>query len=132
MEKLVEKIVDPKRYTDMNLLGADIMRAKKESAKKKIKQEEIRSEFSIGELKRFAQMTIEERMKFCREFKKGESFETCVCESIERWIRLFSDYPMQGSKELGKARVTAVQKLFEEMKKEGKFKYMTKEDKKNE
>lgn len=114
-------IVDPNEFNDVTLLGSEVMKARKEAATKKTKQG-IRSEFSINELKRFAQMTIDDRMKFCKEYKKGEPFDKCVCESIERWIRLFRDFPMRGSKELGKARVAAVERLFEEMKREGKIK----------
>jgi hypothetical protein len=114
-------IVDPKD-SEVALLGAEVMKARKESANKKTKQDEIRPEFSINELRRYAQMTIEERIKFCREYKKDEPFDKCVCESIERWIHLFQNHPMQGSKELGKARVSAVERMFEEMKKEGKIK----------
>ena len=116
-------IVDPKEYDDdVKLLGAEVMRHRRDSAKKGTKQAEIRPEYSIGELRRFAQMTIDDRMKFCREYKKDEPFEKCMCESVERYIRLFKDSPMKGDKHLTKLRLETIQKLFDEMKREGKIK----------
>lgn len=107
--------------SDVALLGAEVMKARKDAINKKTKQGEIRPEFSINELRRYAKMAIDERIKFCREYKKDEPLDKCVCESIQRWIRLLRNYPMQGSRDLGNARVMAVEKLFEEMKKEGKI-----------
>lgn len=116
-------LIDPKKYNDdVKLLGAEVMKSRRESTNRKTKQEEIRPEYSMGELKRFAQMTIDERMKFCRDYKKDEPFDKCVCQAIERYIRLFKDSPMKGDKHLTKLRLEAIQKLFDEMKKEGKIK----------
>lgn len=116
-------LIDPEEYDDdVKLLGAEVMKSRRESASRKTKQGEIRPEYSIGELKRFAQMTIEERMKFCRDYKKDEPFDKCVCEAIERYIRLFKDYHTKGDKKLTKLRLEAIRKLFDEMKNEGKIK----------
>jgi hypothetical protein len=105
---------------DVKLLGAEVMKSRREAGIK-TRQGEIRPEYSIGELKRFAQMTIDERMKFCKG-KKNEPFDKCVCESIERYIRLFKDSPMKGDKHLTRLRLDAIRKLFDEMKREGKIK----------
>ena len=126
-------LIDPKEYNDnVKLLGAEIMKSRREAKSRKTKQEEILPEYSINEIKRFAQMTIDERMKFCREYKKDEPFDKCVCESIERYIRLFKDSPMKGDKHLTKLRLEAIQKLFDEMKKEGKIKCPENNAEKNE
>lgn len=74
------------------------------------------------ELRRYAAMVIEERLKFCRDVKKVENVDKCTCEAISRWIKLFTNYPMEGSVALGNLRVAAVKELFEQMKKEGKIK----------
>jgi hypothetical protein len=105
---------------DVKLLGAEVMKSRMKAGIK-TKQGEIRQEYSIGELKRFAQMTIDERMEFCKN-KKGEPFGKCVCESVERYIRLFKDSPMKGDKHLTRLRLDAIRKLFDEMKIEGKIK----------
>lgn len=116
-------LIDPREYNgDVKLLGAEVMRSRREAASRKTKQEEIRPEYSINELKRFAQMTIDDRMKFCRDYKKDEPFDKCVCQAIERYIRLFKDSPMKGDKHLTKLRLEAIHKLFDEIKKEGKIK----------
>lgn len=107
---------------DVKLLGTEVMKHRRESAKKGTRQEDIRSEYSMGELRRFAQITIDERMKFCKDYKKDEPFDKCVCESVERYIRLFKDSPMKGDKHLTKLRLEAIRKLFDEMKIEGKIK----------
>lgn len=73
------------------------------------------------ELRRFAQMVIDERMKFCQEYKEDQPFDQCICEAINRWIRLFKDRPMNGSTALGNLRVAYVEKLFNEMKNSGKI-----------
>ena len=75
------------------------------------------------ELRKYALGVIEDRIKFCRDIKKDANVDKCTCEAIERWIRLFRNYPMEGSKDLGNIRVAMVEKVFEEMKKEGKIKY---------
>jgi hypothetical protein len=125
-------LIDPKEYNDdVKLLGAEIMKSRKEAGRK-TKQDEIRSEYSIGEIKRFAQMTIDDRMKFCRDYKKDEPFDKCVCEAIERYIRLFKDSSMKGDKHLTKLRLEAIRKLFDEMKKEGKIKCTDNNVEKNE
>jgi len=115
-------LIDPKEFDDgdVKLLGAEVMKSRREAGIK-TKQGEIRSEYSIGELKRFAQMTIDERMAFCKN-KKSEPFDKCVCESIERYIKLFTESPMKGDKHLTRLRLEAIQKLFDEMKREGKVK----------
>lgn len=74
------------------------------------------------ELRRFAEIVINERIKFCREYKKDENLEKCVCDAITRWVRLFKDRPMEGSRELGRLRVIMVEKVFEEMRTNGKIK----------
>ena len=116
-------LIDPKEYNDdVKLLGAEVMKHRRDSAKKGAKQEEIRPEYSMGELRRFAQMSIDERIKFCRDYKKDEPFDKCVCESVERYIRLFKDSPIKGDIHLTKLRLDAIRKLFEEMKRDGKIK----------
>lgn len=126
-------LIDPKEFSDgdVKLLGAEVMKSRREAGVK-TRQGEIRPEYSIGELKRFAQMTIDERMAFCKN-KKNEPFDKCVCQSIERYIRLFKDSPMKGDKHLTRLRLEAIQKLFDEMKREGKIKCPedNKEEKKN-
>lgn len=78
--------------------------------------------YTEEELRRYAEMVIEDRMKFCRDVKKVENVDKCLSESIKRWIELFTNYPMEGSVALGNLRVSAVKELFEEMKKSGKIK----------
>ncbi len=78
--------------------------------------------YTEDELIRFATDTINDRIKFCRE-KKDPNIDRCACEAIKRWIKLFKGSPMEGSKELGALRVSMVEKVFEEMKKEGKIKF---------
>lgn len=116
-------LIDPKEYnSDVKLLGAEVMKSRRDVAGRKTKQREIPTEYSMEELKRFAQMVIDERMKFCRDYKKDEPFDECVCQSIERYIRLFKDSPMRGNKHLTKLRLEAIQKLFNNMIREGKIK----------
>jgi hypothetical protein len=112
---------------DVKLLGAEVMKSRREAGIKK-RQGEIRPEYSIGELKRFAQMAIDERIEFCKK-KKDEPLDKCVCESIGRYIKLFTDSPMKGDKHLTKLRLDAIQKLFDEMKREGKIKCPDKDEK---
>ena len=78
--------------------------------------------YTEDELRKFAVAVIEERIKFCRDVKKVEDVDKCASESIIRWIKLFKGYPMEGSKDLGNLRVSMVERVFEEMKKEGKIK----------
>lgn len=78
--------------------------------------------YTEEELRRYAGMIIEERIKFCRDVKKVDNVDKCTCESIERWIRLFTNYPIDGSVALGNLKVAMVKKVFEEMKMEGKIK----------
>lgn len=132
MGKTKETFLVKEYGDDVKLLGAEVMKSRKDAASRKTKQEEIRPEYSMGELKRFAQMTIDERMKFCRDYKKDEPFDKCVCESIDRYIRLFKDSPMKGDKHLTKLRLEAIRKLFDEMKKEGKIKCPDNNTEKNE
>jgi hypothetical protein len=100
----------------MKLLGQEVMRDRREyrESKKKVG-------FSDQELERLAKITIKERIKFCKEKKEklGDSIdiENCTSESIQRWVKLFKD-----SKDLGKHRVDAVEKLFEKIKKDGTLK----------
>ena len=77
--------------------------------------------YTEEELRKYAQGVIDERIRFCRDVKKAENVNKCACEAIGRWIRLFTNYQMEGSVALGNLRVAAVKELFEEMKKEGKF-----------
>lgn len=109
---------------DVKLLGAEVMKDRREATKigTRTRQNEILPEYSIGELRRFAQMVIDDRMKFCRDYKKNEPFDKCVCESVERYVRLFTDSPMKGNKHLTKLRLEAIRKLFDEMKRDGKIK----------
>lgn len=119
------------------LLGAEVMKdSRYASARRTTKRgsgEYKDPDYTEVELKRFALMTINERIKFCKEKKEkkekigeNEDIDKCVCEAIVRWIRLFKDSPMKGSKELGKLRVTAVEKMFEEMKIDGIIKCLEK------
>lgn len=78
--------------------------------------------YTEEELRIYAVMVIEERIKFCRDIKKVDNVDKCACEAIKRWINLFTNYPIGGSVALGNLRVTMVKKVFEEMKKEGKIK----------
>lgn len=123
-------IVD--NHDDVKLLGAEVMKDRREAARRTTKKsgtEYKDPDYTEEELKRFALLTISERIKFCNEKKEkkeklgeNEDIDKCVCEAVSRWIRLFKDNPMQGSKELGKLRIAAVEKMFEEMKKDGKIK----------
>lgn len=118
-------LIDPKEYDDgVKLLGTEVMRQRKESVSKgsRTRQEDIRPEYSIAELRRFAQTVIDDRMKFCRDYKKDEPFDKCVCQAVERYIRLFEDSPMRGDKHLTKLRLETIRKLFDEMKRDGKIK----------
>lgn len=78
--------------------------------------------YTEDELRRFAQMIIDERIRFCRDIKKESDIGKCVCDAIERWVRLFTEQPMAGPKDLGNLRIAMVKKVFEEMKREGKIK----------
>ncbi len=123
-------IVD--NHEDVRLLGAEVMKDRREAARRTTKKggsEYIDPDYTEEELKRFALLTINERIKFCKEKKEkkeklgeSEDIDKCACEAISRWIRLFKDNSMKGSKELGRLRVAAVERMFNEMKKEGKIK----------
>lgn len=78
--------------------------------------------YTDDELRKFAIDTINERIKFCRDVKKEQNIDKCACEAITRWIKLFRGSSMEGSKDLGGLRVSMVEKVFGEMKKEGKIK----------
>lgn len=104
---------------ELNLIDTREMSGKKVMKKAYITNGKLYTE---DELRRYALMVIDERTKFCRDVKKESNVGKCVCEAIERWIRLFKDYPMEGSKDLGNLRVEMVKKVFEEMKKEGNIK----------
>lgn len=109
--------------SDVKLLGAEVMRHRRESTKTRQGNiEGLRPEYSMGELRRFAQVTIDERIKFCRDYKKDEPLGRCVCEAVDRYIRLSKESSIKGDKHLRELRLEAIQKLFEEMKKEGKIK----------
>lgn len=104
---------------EFNLVDTRDMSGKKVMKKAYITKGKLYTE---DELRRYAQMIIDERIKFCRDVKKEDNVDKCACEAVARWIRLFKDYPMEGSKDLGNLRVAMVGKVFEEMKKEGKIK----------
>ena len=107
---------------DLNLVDTRDMSSKKtEKTTKKAYIIKNRL-YTEEELRRYAIGVIEDRIKFCRDVKKEQNADKCACEAIKRWIRLFRDYPMEGSKELGNLRVAMVERVFEEMKKEGKIK----------
>lgn len=123
MEKTNDTTLIEGHNGDVKLLGAEVMRHRRESAKVGQKGVEVlQPEYSIGELRRFAQMVIDERIKFCECHKKDEPLEKCVCDAVERYIRLFKESTIKGDKRLRELRVEAIQKLFEEMKREGKIK----------
>lgn len=103
----------------MDLVDTRDMSSKKIAKKAYVIKNRLYTE---DELRRFAVMVIDERTKFCRDVKKVENVDKCVCEAIKRWIKLFKGYPMEGSKDLGNLRVSMVESVFEEMKKEGKIK----------
>lgn len=107
---------------DLNLVDARDLSTK--VSKKGLKKAYINKGriYTEEDLRKYANSVIEERIKFCRDIKKEQNVDKCVCEAINRWIKLFRDYPMEGSKELGNLRVAMVEKVFEEMKKEGKIK----------
>ncbi len=72
------------------------------------------------ELRRFALMTIEDRIRFCQQYKKGEEeIGKCVCESVNRYIRLSRE---SRTRNVTKAQIRAVEKMLKKMKKEGKIK----------
>lgn len=104
---------------DINLVDTRDMSSKKTAKKAYVIKNRLHTE---DELRKFAVNVIEERTKFCRDIKKVENVDKCVCEAIKRWIKLFKGYPMEGSKDLGNLRVLMVERVFEEMKKEGKIK----------
>lgn len=104
---------------EFNLVDTRDMSGKKVMKKAYIAKGKLYTE---DELRRYALTVIDERIKFCRDLKKEANVDKCVCEAIKRWIRLFRDYAMDGSKELGNLRVAMVGKVFEEMKREGKIK----------
>ncbi len=75
----------------------------------------------VAELKRFAQVTIDNRIEFCKKYKTTEEeIGKCVCESLTRYIRLSKG---ARTKTITRDQVVAIKKMFEEMKKEGKIKY---------
>lgn len=106
---------------DLNLVDTRDMSSKK--TEKTVKKAYLIKNklYTEEELRRYAVRVIEDRIKFCRDVKKEQNVDQCACEAIKRWIKLFSSYPMEGSKELGNLRVAMVEKVFEEMKKDGKI-----------
>lgn len=73
-----------------------------------------------AELKRFASVTINNRIEFCQKYKTTEEeIGKCVCESLVRYIRLSKD---ARTKAITRVQINAIKKMFEEMKKEGKIK----------
>lgn len=104
---------------DINLVDTRDMSSKKTAKKAYVIKNRLYTE---DELRKFAVAVIDERTKFCRDVKKVENVDKCVCEAIKRWIKLFKDSPMDGSKDLGNLRVSMVNSVFEEMKKKGKIK----------
>lgn len=103
----------------MDLVDFEDMSSKKIKKRAYVIKDRLYTE---DELRKYASRVIEERMKFCRDIKKEINIHKCVCEAVVRWVRLFRDYPMEGSKDLGRLRVAMVEKVFEEMKREGKIK----------
>lgn len=89
--------------------------------KKPVKSKLVtRDHTADDELRRFALMTIENRIKFCQQYKTGEEeIGKCVCESVTRYIRLSKESP---TKNVTKAQIRAIEKMLEKMKKEGKIK----------
>lgn len=115
------------KNTNLNLINIDNMalrssrkiitdKINSKSKKKVIKGKEYEEE----SLREYAHGVINERIKFCAEFKKDENLDKCVCEAMIRWLRLF-DKGDKG-KELGRLRVKMVEKVFVEMIKQGKLK----------
>ena len=101
----------------LNLVDTREMSSKKTAKKAYVIKNRLYTE---DELRKFAVAVIDERTKFCRD-KKEANIDKCVCEAIKRWIKLFKDRSMEGSKDLGNLRVSMVEMVFEEMKKEGKI-----------
>jgi len=74
----------------------------------------------VEELKRFALVTINNRIEFCQKYNTDEEkIGKCVCESVRRFIRLSRESP---SRAISSKQIHAIKKMFEEMKKEGKIK----------
>lgn len=72
------------------------------------------------DLQRFALMTINNRIEFCKKYRTDEEeIGKCVCESTRRFIRLSRE---SASRSISTKQVHAIKKMFEEMKKEGKIK----------
>lgn len=79
-----------------------------------------RSPEEEAELRRFAQIVINDRIAFCQKYKTDEEeIGKCACESIRRYIRLSKE---SASRAISKEKLCAIKKMFEEMKKEGKIK----------
>jgi hypothetical protein len=78
------------------------------------------TEADAEELKRFALVTINNRIQFCQKYNTDEEkIGRCVCESTRRFIRLSRESP---SRTISSKQIHAIKKMFEEMKKEGKIK----------
>ncbi len=72
------------------------------------------------ELRRFALVTINNRIEFCQKYKTDEEeIGKCVCESTRRFIRLSRE---SAQRTVSNKQIHAIKKMFEEMKKEGKIK----------
>lgn len=105
-----------------NNLKIELVNVENMKTKSRRKRGEIvGGKYSEEELRRFAESVIGKRMKFCSDYKKDEPFDKCVCEAIKRYIRLFTDQPMEGSKELSKLRLNTLHKIFADMKRDGKI-----------
>ncbi len=105
------------KFSGLRALPKELVTTKKVSKR-------VRSYKSVSseaeELKRFALMTINNRIEFCQKYKTGEEeIGKCVCESVRRYIRLSKESASRG---ISKKQLNAIKKMFEEMKKDGRIK----------
>lgn len=119
MSKNGEQIHDGNivRPFELRLIPSEQVITKKEPVRPrlhKVKQHDAE------ELKRFAEITINNRIEFCRKYRTDEEeIGKCVCESTRRFIRLSRE---SASRAISNKQIRAIKKMFEEMKKEGKIK----------
>lgn len=71
------------------------------------------------DLRKFAENVINERIRSCKEYHKNEPLDKCVCETIKRYINLYRKSP---TRTMTSEKLNAIERLFEEMKREGKIK----------
>lgn len=79
----------------------------------------IRAKKVREDLRKFAETVINERIRICKENHKDEPLDKCACEAIRRYINLYKKSPTRA---MTKDKLSAIEKLFEEMKREGKIK----------